>query len=115
MRLVTSGKADEAGRIQGVLDIELKPGWKTYWRDPGDAGVPPQIDVSASTNITDAAFSFPPPQRHDDGYGKWAGYNHPVSLPVTFTLSSPRDAGRHRCRHLSRHLRDDLHSGADAG
>ena len=92
VRLVTSGKADEAGRIHGVLDIALKPGWKTYWRDPGDAGVPPQIDVSASTNITDAAFSFPPPQRHDDGYGKWAGYNHPVSLPVTFTLSSPRDA-----------------------
>ena len=92
VRLVTSGKADEAGRIHGVLDIALKPGWKTYWRDPGDAGVPPQIDVSASTNITDAAFSFPPPQRHDDGYGKWAGYNHPVSLPVTFTLSSPGDA-----------------------
>ncbi|ESX52067.1 hypothetical protein NLY43_08275 [Mesorhizobium sp. C416B] len=92
VRLVTTGKADEAGRIQGVLDIALKPGWKTYWRDPGDAGVPPQIDVSASTNITDAAFSFPPPQRHDDGYGKWAGYNHPVSLPVTFTLSSPGDA-----------------------
>ena len=92
VRLVTSGKPDEAGRIHGVLEIALKPGWKTYWRDPGDAGVPPQIDVSASTNITDAAFSFPPPQRHDDGYGKWAGYNHPVSLPVTFTVSSPGDA-----------------------
>ncbi|RJT40115.1 hypothetical protein D3227_11815 [Mesorhizobium waimense] len=89
VRLVTSGKPDEAGRIQGVLDIALKPGWKTYWRDPGDAGVPPQIDISASTNISDARFSFPPPQRHDDGYGKWAGYDHPVSLPITFTLSAP--------------------------
>ena len=87
VRLVTSGKPDEAGRIQGVLDIALKPGWKTYWRDPGDAGVPPQLDISASTNISDARFSFPPPQRHDDGYGKWAGYDHPVSLPITFTLS----------------------------
>ncbi|MCP9231596.1 hypothetical protein NMG46_15235 [Mesorhizobium sp. LMG 17147] len=89
VRLVTSGKADEAGRLQGVLDIALKPGWKTYWRDPGDAGVPPQIDVSASTNIADATLLFPPPQRHDDGYGKWAGYDHPVSLPVTFTLATP--------------------------
>ncbi|AZO42305.1 hypothetical protein EJ076_15025 [Mesorhizobium sp. M7D.F.Ca.US.005.01.1.1] len=89
VRLVTSGKADDAGRIQGVLDIALKPGWKTYWRDPGDAGVPPQLDISASTNITDAALAFPAPQRHDDGYGKWAGYNYPVSLPVTFTLAAP--------------------------
>ncbi|MER8439924.1 hypothetical protein NKH36_30740 [Mesorhizobium sp. M1312] len=91
VRLVTSGKPDEAGRIRGVLDIALKPGWKTYWRDPGDAGVPPQIDISASTNIANATFSFPPPQRHDDGYGKWAGYDHPVSLPVTFTLSATNE------------------------
>ncbi|RWO33051.1 protein-disulfide reductase DsbD domain-containing protein [Mesorhizobium sp.] len=91
VRLVTSGKPDTAGRIHGVLDISLKPGWKTYWRDPGDAGVPPQIDISASTNIANATFSFPPPQRHDDGSGKWAGYDHPVSLPVTFTLSAPNE------------------------
>lgn len=91
VRLVTSGKPDTAGRIHGVLDIALKPGWKTYWRDPGDAGVPPQIDISASTNIANATLSFPPPQRHDDGSGKWAGYDHPVSLPVTFTLSAPNE------------------------
>ncbi|RAZ92821.1 hypothetical protein DPM33_02820 [Mesorhizobium hawassense] len=89
VRLVTTGKPDEAGKIHGVLDIALKPGWKTYWRDPGDAGVPPQLDISGSTNVADAQLSFPPPQRHDDGYGKWAGYDRPVSLPVTFTLSSP--------------------------
>ncbi|UDL91676.1 hypothetical protein LGH82_10805 [Mesorhizobium sp. PAMC28654] len=92
VRLVTTGKPDEAGRIQGILDISLKPGWKTYWRDPGDAGVPPQIDISASTNIAEAQLSFPAPQRHDDGYGKWAGYDYPVSLPVTFRLSAPKDA-----------------------
>jgi DsbC/DsbD-like thiol-disulfide interchange protein len=89
VRLVTSGKPDEAGKIHGVLDIALKPGWKTYWRDPGDSGVPPQLDISGSTNIADARLSFPAPQRHDDGYGKWAGYDRPVSLPVTFTLSAP--------------------------
>ncbi|MER9652366.1 hypothetical protein NKJ26_02470 [Mesorhizobium sp. M0152] len=91
VRLVTSGKPDDAGRIQGVLDIALKPGWKTYWRDPGDAGVPPQLDISASTNIADARLSFPAPRRHDDGYGKWAGYDYPVSLPVVFTLSATKD------------------------
>ena len=44
VRLVTSGAADENGVIEGALEIDLKPGWKTYWRDPGDAGVPPTLD-----------------------------------------------------------------------
>ncbi|MGB3897226.1 MAG: protein-disulfide reductase DsbD domain-containing protein [Mesorhizobium sp.] len=89
IRLVTSGQPDAAGRLEGVLEVALKPGWKTYWRDPGDSGVPPQLDVSASTNISQAALSFPAPRRHEDGYGGWAGYDHPVSLPVVFTLATP--------------------------
>jgi DsbC/DsbD-like thiol-disulfide interchange protein len=89
IRLVTSGEPDQAGRLEGVLEIALKPGWKTYWRDPGDSGVPPQLDVSASTNIDHAALSFPAPRRHEDGYGGWAGYDHSVSLPVVFTLAAP--------------------------
>lgn len=89
IRLVTTGKPDAEGRIQGILDIALKPGWKTYWRDPGDSGVPPQLDISGSTNVSDAKMAFPAPQRHDDGYGKWAGYDHSVALPVTFTVVAP--------------------------
>jgi DsbC/DsbD-like thiol-disulfide interchange protein len=88
VRLVTSGQPDAEGRLQGVLDIALKPGWKTYWRDPGDSGVPPQLDISASTNVSGAEMSFPAPRRHDDGYGQWAGYDHPVALPVTFTVAT---------------------------
>ena len=89
VRLVTSGAPDRAGHIQGALEIVLKPGWKTYWRDPGDSGVPPQLDVTASTNLTGAEMAFPAPQHHDDGYGQWAGYDHSVSLPVAFILGDP--------------------------
>jgi DsbC/DsbD-like thiol-disulfide interchange protein len=89
IRLVTTGKPDAEGRLKGVLDVELKPGWKTYWRDPGDAGVPPTIDVSANPNIVGAEFDFPAPQRHDEGDFKWAGYDYPIGLPVTFTLRDP--------------------------
>lgn len=89
IRLVTSGQPDASGNLRGALDVELKPGWKTYWRDPGSSGVPPQIDISASRNVSAAEFSFPAPQLHDDGYAKWAGYDHPVRLPVTLTVASP--------------------------
>lgn len=91
IRIVTAGKPDTQGRLNGVLEIALKPGWKTYWRDPGDSGVPPQIAVTASTNVTAAKLSFPAPQRHDDGYSQWAGYDHPVALPVIFTIKTPDD------------------------
>jgi DsbC/DsbD-like thiol-disulfide interchange protein len=90
IRLVTAGVPDEKGFLQGALQVDLKPGWKTYWIDPGDAGVPPSIDVSASRNIASADMSFPAPHRFDDGFAKWAGYNEPVTFPVTFTLSDPK-------------------------
>jgi len=86
IRLVTTGVPDAAGLLTGVLEILLQPGWKTYWRDPGDAGVPPSIDVSASPGIEFAGFRFPPPVRIDDGTTVWAGYKHPVAFPVTFKL-----------------------------
>jgi DsbC/DsbD-like thiol-disulfide interchange protein len=89
MRLVTTGKPDAEGRIKGILDIQLQPGWKTYWRDPGDAGVPPTIDISANPDIAGAQFDFPAPQRHDEGDFKWAGYDYSLGLPVTFTLKDP--------------------------
>lgn len=89
IRLVTTGLPDAQGRLEGILDIHLDPGWKTYWRDPGDAGVPPQLDVSTSTNINGAEISFPAPQRHDDGYSMWAGYNRSLALPVVFHVGEP--------------------------
>ncbi|MBE7183564.1 MAG: hypothetical protein INR68_04050 [Methylobacterium mesophilicum] len=87
MRLVTAGPVAADGTLRGLLEIDLKPGWKTYWRDPGEAGVPPSLDVAKSENVTGAEIGFPAPERHDDGYGPWAGYGASVSLPVTFTLA----------------------------
>ena len=84
VRLVTTGLPDADGRLTGVLDIALLPGWKTYWRDPGDAGVPPTIDVARSENLSSVEIGYPAPGRHDEGDFTWAGYDQPVALPVTF-------------------------------
>lgn len=87
IRLVTTGGRTDEGALQGALQIDLKPGWKTYWLDPGDAGVPPTIDVSASGNVPSASMFFPAPHRFDDGFAKWAGYDEPVTFPIVFSLS----------------------------
>lgn len=86
MRLLTTGRPDAHGRLQGALQIGLKPGWKTYWRDPGEAGIPPSLDASQGGNVESTELAFPPPSRIDDGYADTAGYAGPVTLPVTFTM-----------------------------
>ncbi len=71
------------GTIKAVLDVDLLPGWKTYWRDPGEAGVPPTLGFSGSENIEQAEIHFPAPERIKDDYSVWAGYKYPVTFPVS--------------------------------
>jgi DsbC/DsbD-like thiol-disulfide interchange protein len=94
VRLVTTGAPDGRGTLTGAIEIDLKPGWKTYWRDPGGSGVPPTLDVSESPNIASAELSFPAPERFDDGYAKWTGYKHSVTLPVQFTVKALADPAK---------------------
>lgn len=78
------------GRFDAAIEIELAPGWKTYWRSPGDAGIPPQADFSASTNIApEAEIAFPPPHRVDDGFAVTNVYEGAVVLPVELMLAEP--------------------------
>lgn len=91
VRLVTSGLPDPRGTVAGALEIELSPGWKTYWRDPGEVGVPPNVDLEASTNLAGASLSFPAPQRIEDGDFSWAGYKKSVALPIRLTLKKSTD------------------------
>lgn len=89
VRLIIENPAQSAREVRGAIQINLDPGWKTYWREPGDAGVPPELDLSASTNIKSHVLAFPAPHRFDDGGTHWAGYKKPVFLPVTLTLAEP--------------------------
>lgn len=79
LRMVVSDLPDADGRLRGALEIRLKPGWKTYWADPGDAGVPPSLELAEGS----IDVAFPAPQRFDDGYAVWTGYDRPVALALT--------------------------------
>jgi DsbC/DsbD-like thiol-disulfide interchange protein len=89
IRLVAAEPAPEAAEIRAALVVELKPGWKTYWRDPGDAGVPPQFTLAGASNVTSARLDFPAPERFEEGAAKSIGYKQPVSFPLTLTLQAP--------------------------
>ena len=70
-RLIAApARAEIGGRVfRAGVEIKLKPGWKTYWRYPGDSGVPPVFDFSKSQNVKTITVLFPAPMRFADGAG----------------------------------------------
>lgn len=69
--------------LLGGIAIQLQPGWKTYWRTPGDSGVPPRYDFSKSENVEAVTVLWPAPSKFDDGAGGTAlGYKQQVVLPL---------------------------------
>ena len=86
-RLVSAVTA--TGRLETLplgLEFTLAPGWKIYWRTPGEAGLSPVIDLSESaTPDLSGSFRWPLPQRFDAfGFDNF-GYENAVILPFDVT------------------------------
>lgn len=84
VRLISASAAseDHAAFLRAGLEIALQPGWKTYWRYPGDSGVAARFDFSQSTNVRDVQVLWPAPVRFEDGGGTSIGYARGVILPL---------------------------------
>ena len=92
----TSSKSLRAG-----VEVQLDPGWETYWRDPGDSGTPPTFDFAESTNVKSVSIEWPAPMRFDDGAGGHSiGYRDHVIWPLRVT---PRDASKPVSLHVKLH------------
>src|SRR5450755_1254001 len=78
--------------LLGGIAVQLQPGWKTYWRTPGDSGVPPRFDFSKSENIEAVTVLWPAPMSFDDGAGGHSlGYKGQLVLPLRIV---PKSADR---------------------
>jgi DsbC/DsbD-like thiol-disulfide interchange protein len=88
-RLVSGQVGDTVAHL-AFVEVELAPGWKTYWRTPGDAGgLPPSFDWSQSSNLAEATVLYPTPQRLTDKSGDTIGYKGHIFFPVEVR---PKDA-----------------------
>ncbi|WP_299787331.1 protein-disulfide reductase DsbD domain-containing protein [uncultured Marivita sp.] len=70
------------GTHMAALHIVLEPGWKTYWRAPGDAGIPPQFDWTGSRNITGISANWPTPEVFFEQGMRSVGYTSDVVIPL---------------------------------
>lgn len=84
---IISGTLDRDGESQLYAGVQLRmePGWKTYWRNPGDSGVPPTFDWSGSQNVRSIEVLYPMPHRFADANGTAIGYSDEVVFPVKIT------------------------------
>lgn len=91
---VLPGWVTSDGTRMTAIDIQLAPGWKTYWRAPGDGGIPPTFDWSGSRNIDGVDISWPTPTVFDQNGMRSYGYEDRLILPLSITPSVRGEAMR---------------------
>jgi DsbC/DsbD-like thiol-disulfide interchange protein len=89
---VDTGKAQvrlHADATRAAIEIRMPPRWHTYWRYPGDAGVPPRFDWSGSENLESATVRYPTPRRFKEAAGQIIGYEDRVIFPIMLKTQDP--------------------------
>ena len=89
--ILTGWRTAEGDHV-AALRLRLAQGWKTYWRTPGDAGIPPRFDWSASENIADVAVHWPTPSVSYQNGMRSVGYEGTVILPLTIATDAAGSA-----------------------
>ncbi len=87
---ILGGWQQPDGTRIAAIKLTLAPGWKTYWRAPGDAGIPPAFDWSGSDNLRGVGITWPTPEVFQTAGMRTIGYSGEVVLPLAL---SPRKAG----------------------
>jgi len=73
------------GTRMSAIQITMAQGWHTYWRAPGDAGIPPHFEWRGSDNLKDVSVNWPTPEVFSQNGMRSVGYSNQVILPLTVT------------------------------
>lgn len=83
------GWREADGRHMAGVSLQLAPGWKTYWRAPGEGGIPPRFNWSGSENLTKVEVRYPVPMVIDQNGLRSIGYDADVVFPLIVTANDP--------------------------
>ncbi|WP_460275221.1 protein-disulfide reductase DsbD domain-containing protein [Celeribacter sp. ULVN23_4] len=70
------------GHRMAAIRVQLAPGWHTYWRTPGETGIPPTFELSGSDNLARMDLHWPAPKLFADNGMWYLGYENELILPV---------------------------------
>ena len=82
IRLIAGANQPGAESLRAGIEIKLQPAWHTYWRYPGDSGVPPRFSFAGSDNLATVKVLYPAPHAFTDEVGTTIGYKGNVILPL---------------------------------
>ena len=82
IRLIAGANQPGAESLRAGIEIKLQPAWHTYWRYPGDSGVPPRFNFAGSDNLATVKVLYPAPHAYTDEVGTTIGYKGSVILPL---------------------------------
>lgn len=91
-RLESAQSAVGDGRVSAALHMTLEPGWKTYWRVPGDSGLAPMFDWSGSKNVQSIELLWPTPRAFDELGERFYGYKGDIRWPLRVVAQDPDQA-----------------------
>jgi DsbC/DsbD-like thiol-disulfide interchange protein len=118
---IVAAKPLADGTIPAILDIRLKPGWKTYWIEPGASGIPPQVTIDPQDGIVFSGLRFPAPKAFHDGIAGYAGYDHSVAFPLSLKREKSGDLSLNAsvflgiCKDICIPVQADLHLSLPEG
>ncbi len=75
--------------VSAALELELEEGWKTYWRQPGGSGIPPQLDFAGSRHFIPGEVELPAPHGLSAGGARFAGYKGRTAFYFTGQALAP--------------------------
>ena len=81
--------AQPDGTVMTALALELAPGWKTYWRSPGETGIAPVFDWSGAPNVAAATALWPNPQIIESEGAQTLGFRDRLVLPLRLMPADP--------------------------
>lgn len=89
-RLLPGWRTERGTHIAGLV-IDLAPGWKTYWRAPGDAGIPPSFDWTGSQGVQNVRYHWPVPEVVNTNGMRVIGYSQQLVLPIEVDVPAAGD------------------------
>ncbi|HEX3710392.1 MAG TPA: protein-disulfide reductase DsbD domain-containing protein [Pseudolabrys sp.] len=98
LRLIGGNNASGATSLRAGIQLRLEPGWHTYWRYPGDSGVPPRFSFPGSDNVASVKVLYPAPHAYSDEAGVIIGYKGGVIFPL-------RVVARDKSKPVTLHLK----------
>ena len=89
VRLLAAAPAGKSSTVRAGVEVRLMRGWHTYWRYPGDAGVPPRFDFAKSSNVKSVSVLWPAPQPIPEQGLVAIGYVRDVLWPLEIVPENP--------------------------